>query len=340
MERTKVVFMHLIVWSLYVSIVIFNLGYAEKNWNDYIYETTISHLISAGVFYSTIFWILPKLYANKKYFYTAVGFVTILTISIVSRFIYTYLISPGILGRTISSSILPIDTQTVNFSFQWFKFSLFAVLYWSKTSKIALQKRLTEQLAVNSKREKLELENAALRAQINPHFIFNTLEVLRSESAGSSPNVSYGIACFMDILRSGINKPGPDGKIPLFIEIRAIEGLVYLFSKRFPDLTITYLSDIDNDHGGRRIYSHVLLPLVENAFKHGDKNIKVELLVSKTVVKLSVYNIIGKRAKDESTGIGLAYVKRHLELNYPQTHSLSISQTHNDYSADLTINLN
>jgi len=340
MERSKVVFLHLIVWLLYVSIVVFNLGYANRNWNDYIYETTISHIISAGVFYATIFWILPKYYANKKYFFTVVGFLIILTISVISRFIYTYLISPDVVGRTISSSVLPLDTQAVNFSFQWFKFSLFAILYWSKASKIALQKRLTEQMAENSKREKLELENAALRAQINPHFIFNTLEVLRRESAESSPNVSYGIACFMDILRSGINKPGPDGKIPLFIETRAIEGLVYLFSKRFPDLTVSYFSDIDSDHGDRRIYSHVLLPLVENAFKHGDKEIKIELSVSKTIVKLKVHNIIGRRIKDESTGIGLAYVKRHLELNYPKNHNLSIAQTYQDYSANLTINLN
>ncbi|WP_433903251.1 sensor histidine kinase [Sphingobacterium puteale] len=339
MERTKVVLMHIAVWVIYVSILIFNLGYSEKNWNDFIYETTVSHLISVGVFYSTTLWILPQFYAKNKYTKTLAGFLCILIASEVSRFIYTYSVSPVLLGRRISSSTLPLDTQLVNFFFQWFKFSLLGVLYWSRTSKIELQKKLTDQIAESSKREKLELENAALRAQINPHFIFNTLEVLRREASEISPNVSYGIECFMDILRSGINKLGPDGKIPLLTEIRAIEGIVYLYSKRFPELIVSLVSDVEN-HETHRIHSHVLLPLVENAFKHGDKKITVELSVDRTAVKLNVNNIIGRRIKDESTGIGLSYVKRILESNYPNTYKLKTIQTKENYSAELIIHFN
>lgn len=344
MGKSKVAAMHVAVWFTYVSIAIFVYGYRKGDWPGYIYETSISHFISACIFYSTALYILPKYWDRGRYGLISVLLFSILALSVITRFFFAFYVSPYLFNTTISSVTKGIDELTLRFSFQWFTFSLYAVFYWQKTSKITLQKKLSDQIAENTERQKRDLENAALRAQINPHFIFNTLEHFRSQTVLSNPEVSHGITCFMQILRAGIIRPDADGKIQLDIETAAIDGTIFIFQQRFPKISISHSSEIKDGHNVR-ILPHILLPFVENAFKHGaydDLNnaICIDLFIDTDMLKLHVSNKKGKRIKDDASGIGIMYVKRHLEESYKDKHSLTINQADELFTVDLIIYLN
>ncbi|MDR2272046.1 MAG: histidine kinase [Sphingobacterium sp.] len=344
MVKSKAVLIHGLFWISYIAIAVIVYGYKKNAWPEYIFETTISHAISAGIFYITALYVFPKYDDRKRLPTIFLLLILVLISSIGIRFFTAFIVSPYILNKNLSVSKTEIDTLVLKFFFQWLTFSLYAFFYWQALLKIKLQKELSDQQAQRAEKEKLELEITALRAQINPHFIFNSLQHFRSQTMDSDPEVSHGIGCFMQILRAGIITPGLDGKVPLKIESGAIEGTIYIFEQRFPDIEIDYAIEI-KDEDSIRIYPHILLPFVENAFKHGafkesDYAIKIRLFADEQVIKLSVFNKKGDWIKDSSTGIGLRYVKRHLESGYRNKHNLIINDAAETYSVDLTVHLN
>ncbi|PSK93142.1 histidine kinase [Taibaiella chishuiensis] len=225
------------------------------------------------------------------------------------------------------------DMLLRRFFFQWFTFSLYAFFYWRST----VDKN-------KAKREKLELENATLRAQINPHFIINSLDFFRIQTMETAPQVSEGLFWFMKTLRAGITTPEQDGKIKFKIEMEAIEGTINTFKLRFPDLQLEENLVVE-DKDAIRILPHIILPFVENAFKHGlytDENHKIQiaLFANPDKIKMTVKNKKDKRIKDNSSGIGLRYVKKHLASGYPGKYDLIINDTEDLYTVDLSVQLN
>lgn len=323
---------HALFWSCYLIIAILVYGHGTDDWIGTCFETIYSHLVSVGVFYSTAFFAFPKLFAKSKIALFSSSLFAILFASILLRFLFIYVIFPEVMGRENSSAGRSMDYLVPRFFFQWFIFSLYAMFYWGATTNME-----------KARREKLELEIAALRAQINPHFIINSLELFRAQSADSDPKLSNGIGWFMKILHSGLVNPDRDGKIRLEVETDAILGTIYIFKERFPDIELEHTISI-NDIDDYRILPHIMLPIVENAFKHGayfDKGqkIKIDLEVENGVVNLLVSNKKGNRIKDRSTGIGLRYVKRQLENGYPNKHTLIINETEETFAINLSVQL-
>ncbi len=345
MERKKIAAMHLLVWLIYFFIAIISYSYKKGNLWGYTYEIFASYLISAGLFYSVVYFALQKYWPVGKYFISILSIGTILMLSIAVRFLFTYFISPVIFQIKASSSFLGKDEQFLTYLLQGTTYLIAACLYWYKTSKEELQKQLAFQIRENAKREKLELENAVLRAQINPHFTINSLDIFRTATLKTDPDVSDGIFWFMKILRSGITSPAEDGKIQFSIELEAIEGTIYTFKSRFPDLQLEENLVVE-DKNNIRIVPHIVLPFVENAFKHGlyndEKNkVIINLFANPSQLTLFVKNKKDTtRIRDKSTGIGLKYVKRHLEYGYKGKYNLTINQTEEYFSVDLSVQLN
>ncbi|RKE47133.1 sensor histidine kinase [Sphingobacterium detergens] len=331
-------------WIVYVLITIIVYGYKKNDWLGSAYEITVSHVISAGVFLLNALYIFPRFWDQNKYTKAVSLLLLVLASSILIRFLFAFIISPYIFNEPLRSAGMEKDKLLLNFFYQWLMFFLYSIGYWQATSKITMQRKLSESIAEESVRKELELENAALRAQINPHFTFNTLEHFRSQTMDSNPEVSYGIGCFMQILRAGITTPDEDGKVPLMIETNAIESTIFIFRQRFPKIKLEHQIEI-KEADQIRILPHILVPIVENAFKHGSYNdeqkaIRIQLYADESLIKLHVSNKKGSRIKDSSTGIGLRYVRRHLESGYQDKHYLIINDEKETYSVDLTINLN
>ncbi|GAB3523088.1 hypothetical protein GCM10027442_49190 [Emticicia fontis] len=194
--------------------------------------------------------------------------------------------------------------------------------------------------------EKLTAELRFLKAQINPHFLFNTLNNLYSLAFTHSPNTTEVIAKLSKMMRYMLydsNHP----KVPLEKEIEYIENYISL-----EKLRLNHSIPIDFEVKGKTnqvlIVPLVLIAFLENAFKHGvngnDPNSWVKVLLyidGKTCiynVENSTFISTNGRIK-ESSGIGLQNLKRRLELSYPNGHELKVEKKDNKHSIQLKIDL-
>jgi two-component system LytT family sensor kinase len=194
--------------------------------------------------------------------------------------------------------------------------------------------------------ERLKSELAFLRSQISPHFIFNVLNsivyLIRSKSE-QAENVTLQLSALM---RYMLYENG-DSHVALEKEVGYLKNYVELQKIRFEEDVEIRLS-IQGDIGVQSIEPMLLIPFVENAFKHGvglvqNPIIDIALVVEPTVMHFSVRNKItsdSRENKDQNSGIGLQNIRRRLELLYPKQHWLSISETDGYFEIKLSLQFN
>lgn len=194
-------------------------------------------------------------------------------------------------------------------------------------------------------KEQLKNELAFLKAQINPHFLFNTLNNLYSFVVTKSPKASEMLQRLTSILDYVLNQ-GKDLKVSLQKEITAIEHYLELEKIRYGDrLSVSYQTSCNFN---TNISPLILLSIIENAFKHGasgdidQPKIKIDLYTDKNILSCLVWNTKSKyqgELNDEyKKGIGLSNIKRQLNLIYPDKHDLKIEDKENSFSISLKIN--
>ncbi|MDX1942786.1 MAG: histidine kinase, partial [Saprospiraceae bacterium] len=216
-----------------------------------------------------------------------------------------------------------------------------AVAVALKLTRFRLQSREREQELI---REKLQSELQFLRAQTNPHFLFNTLNNIYALARRESPQTAELVIRLSKLLRFMLyecNKP----TIPLLDEVKIIQDLIELEKLRYNGrLQIHYEENIDNPN--QAIAPLLLLPFVENAFKHGVgenrflTKIDIRLLAKDDQL---IFEIINDKEPDSGIneiGLGLKNVKRQLELLYPDAHELNIENNSDSFIVKLILYLN
>lgn len=334
MKKANLVLVHISVWTLYIAFAIMVYGYGN-NPKAAIYETTVSYLLSATLFYLHAEWILPAFFEKKKFKVYILMLILLYAYSLGIKYFFALVFDPWLFHTPSSIVALPRMKVFLVFSFQWFNFTLYSTGYWLANRLIKIERQLRE-------KEKIELENTALRAKLNPHFLFNVLESFRIESEKILPGLSRSIGYLIHIIRSSITDSGPDGMIPLKREVKAIESYISIFKRRYPENHISYSAQILGKDE-YRILPHILLEFVENAFKHGDykdpnKKISIRLRVNDNDLHFQVSN--KKRGNIESKrnmGIGLNNIKKHLHNGYKENHELLIQDTKENFQVDLKV---
>lgn len=173
--------------------------------------------------------------------------------------------------------------------------------------------------------ENKQTELAFLRAQVNPHFLFNTLNNIYSLVYQKSDKALFSLEKLTAILRYSLYQNVD--KISLEKEIEMIENFIALERIRYPyPLTIDF--EITGDLSTFRIPPLLLLPIVENAFKHGDMRLPLDIKLETTTQQFdfSVKNHIRPKQKDSLGGIGLKNIKNRLELIYEKDYTLKINE--------------
>ncbi|ANI88745.1 hypothetical protein A9P82_05265 [Arachidicoccus ginsenosidimutans] len=189
-----------------------------------------------------------------------------------------------------------------------------------------------------------ELQLNALRAQLNPHFLFNTLNSIYGMSLLNNEETPQYILRMSDMMRYVLYESN-DEKVPLEKEVAFIENYLLMESKRYENITLTFSSD--NVDETTEIAPLILLPFAENAIKHGAHHINEKAVVNCKVVlnndKLffRLENDVSPESKSESAfgGVGIENVKARLELYYAGKYDLKISDKENVYVVDLSIEL-
>lgn len=183
-----------------------------------------------------------------------------------------------------------------------------------------------------------QTELSFLRSQINPHFLFNNLNNIYSLVYHQSDQSLNAIAKLSDLLRYMLYDSNE--KVPLQKELDYIHKYLELQQMRFGMQAPAHV-EIKGEAGNAGIPPLLLIPFVENAFKHGDmKNgntILIRLHTDEAMIRFTVINTIGQQQKDSGGGIGLENVRRRLELLYPGRHTLQVQKTRDIFEVQLEI---
>jgi two-component system LytT family sensor kinase len=197
--------------------------------------------------------------------------------------------------------------------------------------------------------DKLQAETNFLKTQINPHFLFNTLNNIYSLSLRQSDDAPV-IARQLKELSQYMLYDCTQDMVPLSGEVTFLNNYVSLEQLRNKQEDIDISLDVKGDTQGKEIAPLLLVNFIENAFKHGVKSgidhafVQINLLIMDQVLSMEVTNSRPPApAQDlsvkQSGGIGIKNVRRRLEILYPGRHRLKINQSKQQYSVHLNIEL-
>ncbi len=202
-------------------------------------------------------------------------------------------------------------------------------------------------------RKELQSQNLAselnfLKSQINPHFLFNTLNNLYALSLKKSDQAPETVLKLSEMMRYMLYECNVE-KVPLSKEINYLKNYLQLEKIRLgQNFDIQF--DVHGSVGDLEIAPLMFIPFIENSFKHGMNNlisdgfVHIKLFIEEGAIWMKITNnsgneILKKESKKNSGGIGLINIKRRLKLIYPNKHKLKIEQTKNIYTVNLNIQL-
>jgi two-component system, LytTR family, sensor kinase len=205
------------------------------------------------------------------------------------------------------------------------------------------QRKVLEEQKMQLEVEKSTANFNFLKAQINPHFLHNTLNFLYAKSLPYSEELSEGILTLSDIMRYALSEGNArDGKAPLKDEIEHVRNVIKINQLRFSNkLNVQF--DVEGVANGAMIIPFVLITIVENAFKHGDlKNTDAPIVVKLKIDANRLYFFCKNRKKsgpkELSTGIGLENIQKRLDLAYGKDYDFKVLDEEDHYTTELTIN--
>ncbi|MEO6718890.1 MAG: histidine kinase [Ferruginibacter sp.] len=215
-----------------------------------------------------------------------------------------------------------------------------------KLTKNWIQSRKRQQLL---EKEKLETELKFLKSQFNPHFLFNSINSIFVLIHKNPDMASESLAKFSDLLRYQLYECN-EAQIPLSQELTYIDNFMELEKLRQEHTIQLNIKMEEGIAGNRSIAPFILMPFIENAFKHVSKRqdetnwISMHLYVDKAHLHFDISNSVSAQYNSSIEpmrykGIGLTNVRRRLELLYPQQHVLTIQQTDNLFSVALKLQL-
>lgn len=197
---------------------------------------------------------------------------------------------------------------------------------------------------MESQKKELEIQNrttelAFLRSQVNPHFLFNTLNNLYSLVYSKSDNALKVLEKLSGLLRYSLYET--DSTVPLAQEVKYLYDFIELERMRYNFPLALELNIIENLND-KSIAPFLFVPFVENAFKHGDLRnpvhpLEISLQEEGAFLVFKTYNLIQQKNKDRVGGIGMENVRKRLELLYPNDYTLTINSTETTFSVILKI---
>lgn len=190
--------------------------------------------------------------------------------------------------------------------------------------------------------EQQKAELGALKTQLEPHFLFNTLNVFYSELAETQPKTAKGIHKLSELLRYLTYEAQKD-YMPLQSEIKFIKDYIYFYEKRFEDNLFVNLK-IDGEIGQQEIPSLLLIHFIENIFKHGIVNdpsfpAEIELKITENHLILRTKNKIALVKHYSSKGIGRENLEKRLSLLFENNYIFDFVENGTTYSTHLQIPL-
>ena len=334
MNKLKQIILHAIIWIAIVLFFMYNNGrIAYSTIVIFVYFGVINILL----FYINYLIILPTFLNRKKYLWVALSILLLVMVTAFIKCGLAYYFYDIVIKRNGSKVVIDFWDYYSSAAFV----SCFFI-FLSTVLKFIQDWFLNEKVKSNLENENLIAELAFLKSQINPHFLFNSLNNIYSLAYQKSEKTPEAILKLSEIMRYMLYESNED-KVALSDEIRYLENYIELQKLRFKD-NIYIKFEINGDPLGLMITPLVLISFVENAFKHGiatdiENPISIVLNLSDDKLLFHVSNIKSSMNKDITGGIGLQNVQRRLSLIYKDRYRLHIDDNNDIYNCELYLNL-
>jgi sensor histidine kinase YesM len=328
--------LHFIFWLLYFGVIML----LSTQTLPIIYALQRNILIvvlNATVFYLNFLWIMPEYFERGDFkSYTLAMMGMLLLAPTIQYFIEFYLFT------------VPEEIQIFTYNIRyvlWIGITILIFLSLSTLLKLAMSRSFFERELLELRARKYEAELKFLREQINPHFLFNSINNIYSLALENSPKTPEMILKLSELLRYMLyecNQP----KVRLEEEIKCVNSLVELFQLKFSEpVNITF--QISGNPRDIMIVPNLFTPMIENAFKHGNltsnKKSFIEIICN---IRLGYIYFSVKNSKSpieekqqQPGGIGIANLKRRFEINYSPRGLFKVKTTQDYYQAAMKIPL-
>jgi len=297
----------------------------------FIYLNLSTNFLWVAAFYLNAFVLTPLLLNKKKILFYIIAIALCFTIIIGIHWGFFY-----IFVSTIDFNL----SNSTRFNIAPYLLTLAAGTIWQMWS----DKVKAEQLSVQKQQENLKSELSFLRSQISPHFVFNILNNIVALVRLKSDELEPTVMKLSGLMQYMLYETDEE-KVMLKTEAEYLESYISLQQQRFGK-KVQVNTHISIENGAKEIEPMLLIPFVENAFKHGvgmidNPQINIRLEANETQLHFYVsnkYNPHKIEVKDKTSGIGLLNVQRRLNLLYNDNQKLIITKSGHSFEISLTIN--
>jgi two-component system LytT family sensor kinase len=306
---------------------------------DYLLIALAYTLIEAFCFYSSYFFVGSLLHVKEKVIRAILNAVGIFLSTVALRYVAEFYFLKTIMGFDNYKGFNPDPYYYFRnvFFFYMPSYFTYGIMYFFVENWVKTSQREQEIL-----KEKLAAELAMLRSQINPHYLFNTINDIYTLTYQKADEAPQALLKLSEMLRYMLRE-GQTDKMPLEREIIYLENMIEL-QRISAKGNANIEFKVRLERCDVEVPSLLFIAFVENAFKHGRLDsvahpVSINLETEAGLLNFNCSNIKAPGLKDQTGGIGLQNVQRRLELLYPGKHELKIFEYDNLYKVDLTLDL-
>lgn len=326
---------HATFWILVLAFYVVFFGRKNDNYAITLIFTGLLMPITIGATYFLNYFLIPRFLLTERYGYFALYFCYTLIGALFLETTISYLV------YIVFANLQIKNMSPASIDFIFLMASLLVVIFLGVAIKMLMHWRKSKEDYQKLMRDKVETELKFLKMQLNPHFLFNTLNNLYSLAIEKSEKTPKAILALSELLDYVLHQTNSDFTT-LENEIQQTKNYIALESLRYEDrLKIDF--NLTGDSVNKKIPPMLLITLTDNAFKHGVMStaqlswIKMKVDCRPRQTTIQVHNSIGDSKKKNGFGIGLENLKSQLQLLYGERHQLKIDKTENSFLVNITL---
>ncbi len=324
---------HIIFWLVVLVFYVVFFGRRNSNYTQTFFFVGLLMPVTIATTYFLNYYLVPRYLLRERYGFFILYFIYVLVTSLFVEMMIAMLTLIVMAGLNIR------DMSPASFDVFFMLTSLLMVVFFGVAIKLLLHWRTAEQDHQKLIADKVVAELRFLKVQLNPHFLFNTLNnlyFLTTENSERAPQAILQLSEMLDyVLHSGKSI-----FVPLDDELKQVDNYVALEMLRYED-RVKISKHIDGNTERHKIGPMILITLIENAFKHGAMKmagtswISLGIKCTDTAIKINVSN--SSSGKDPGKGIGLENLQRQLKYLYAEKYELNVASEERKFSVDLTL---
>lgn len=340
--------LHILAWVVIYFLP--DLLFEAPSGPVFMVKRNLHFILVVSFFYLNYFIFVPRLLLKKRQL--------LFFVALLASLVFTYYVNNSVVRYVTDKyqkpaqiqNITPKMKQRIERRIQWHRHedntrTVVVVLLGFLIGTVMCETRewyIQDRKRKEMEKEKLLSELSFLKSQVNPHFLFNSLNGIYALAIKKSDKTPEALLQLSDLLRHMLYD-ADQRLVSLKKEVDYLKNYIQLQKLRLQeDAQISF--EVEGDLSKKMIEPMLFIPFVENAFKHGvdseGADIKIKLNVKKNHLEFEVVNRISEaKSKDASSGIGLSNVKKRLDLHYGNDYVLNYGESQGFFKVDLHLNL-